>query len=138
MASADELRTQIDEGHAVLKAAFEGADASKWEQVPGSDEEWNARQMAEHVIGGELSIVSGVANTMLGKPPERPELALASPADAVAALESAVEASNKVTRYVEDRDLPKPVGEKGRTIESTLALLGSHATDHAGQISGAT
>ncbi len=138
MASADELRAQIDEGHAALKAAFEGADASKWETVPGGDEEWNARQMAEHVIGGELGIAGGVASTMLGKPPEKPDLALASPADALAALEAAIEASNKVTRYVEDRDLPKAVGENGGTIESMMALLGSHAADHANQISSAT
>ena len=43
-----------------------------------------------------------------------------------------------MTRYVEDRDLPKPVGENGGTIESMMALLGSHAVDHAGQISSAT
>lgn len=138
MASADELRTQIDQGHETLKAVFEGADASKWEQVPDGDEEWNARQMAEHVIGSELGIAGGVANTMMGKAPERPELALASPAEAMTALEAAVEASNKVTRYVEDRDLEKPVGENGGTIESMLALLGSHATDHASQIGSAT
>ena len=137
MASADELRKQIEEGHAALKAAIEGADASKWEAVSGG-EEWSARQMAEHVIGGELGIAGGVATTMMGKPPEKPELALSNPSEAMAALESAIEASEKVTRYVEDRDLPKPVGESGATIESMMALLGSHAADHAQQISAAT
>ena len=137
MASADELRGQIDEGHAALKAAMEAADAAKWEVVPDGDEEWHARQMAEHVIGGELGIAGGVADTMMGKPPDRPELALASPAEAIAALEAAVEASNKVTRYVEDRDLEKKVGED-QTIQSRMELLALHATVHAAQITAAT
>ncbi len=138
MASADELRTQIEEGHAALKAAIEAADASKWETTPDGDEEWNPRQMAEHVIGAELGIAGGVATTMMGSPPDRPELALTGPAEAMAALESAIEASTKVTRYVEDRDLEKAVGDQGGTIESMMALLGSHAADHAAQISAAT
>ncbi len=137
MASADELRAQIEEGHAALKAAIEAADASKWEVVPDGDEEWNARQMAEHVIGGELGIAGGVADTMMGKAPDKPELALSSPADAIAALESALEASSKVTRYVEDRDLEKKVGED-QTIQSRMELLASHATVHAQQITAAT
>lgn len=137
MASADELRAQIEQSHAALKAAMEAADASKWEVVPEGDEAWSARQIAEHVIGGELGIVGGVADTMMGKAPDRPELALASPADAVAALDAAVEASNKVTRYVEDRDLAKTVGEDS-TIEARMELLAYHANDHAKQISGAT
>ena len=73
------------------------------------------------VVGGELGIVSGVSNTMLGKPPERPELALASPADALAALESAIEASNKVLMpllflvlvFLAVKGLMMPGGEKG-------------------------
>lgn len=137
MASADELRTQIEQAHEALKAAIEAADASKWEQVPDGDEEWHARQMAEHVIGGELGIAGGVADAMMGKAPDRPELALASPAEASAALEAAVEASNKVTRYVEDRDLEKRVGEDS-TIQARLELLALHANVHAEQISAAT
>ena len=116
---------------------MEAADAAKWEVVPDGDEEWHARQMAEHVIGGELGIAGGVADTMMGKPPDRPELALASPAEAIAALEAAVEASNKVTRYVEDRDLEKKVGED-QTIQSRMELLALHATVHAAQITAAT
>jgi hypothetical protein len=133
MASADEIRKQIDEGHAALKAAIEGADASKWETVGPGNPEWSPRQIAEHAIGSEVAIAGGVANAMMGKPPERKELALANPAEAMAALEEAVEASTKVTRYVEDRDLEKRVGENS-TIQGMMELLGTHAVDHANEI----
>lgn len=133
MASADEIRKQIDEGHAALKAAIEGADASKWEQVGAGNDEWSPRQIAEHTIGSEVGIAGGVATAMMGKAPERPELALSSPSEAMAALEEAIEASTKVTRYVEDRDLEKRVGENS-TIQGMMELLATHATNHANEI----
>lgn len=136
MASADQIRAQIEEGRAALRAALESADAARWEAAAG-DEEWSARRAAEHAIGSERAIAGGVANAMMGKPPERPELALSSPAEALAALEAAVADCNKVIRYVEDRDLEKRVGESS-TIQASMELLATHARDHAGQITAAT
>ena len=134
MATADEIRAQIEAARAELRAAIEAADSGSWEQASGGDE-WSPRQAAEHVIGAERGIAGGVATAMLGKAPERPELALGSPQDALAALESAVADVNRVIRYVEDRDLTKKVGESS-TIQSMMELLATHAKDHAAQISG--
>ena len=134
MASADEIRTSIEEGRAELKAALEAADTAKWETVGTGNEEWSPRQIAEHTIGAEAAIAGGIAAAMMGKAPERKELALANPAEAMAALEAAVEDVNKVLRYVEDRDLEKAVGENGGTIGSMMGILASHAVDHANEI----
>ena len=134
MATAEEIRGQIDEARGALRGAIEAADAGSWEQGPGG-EEWSARQAAEHVIGAERSFAARVAEAMMGKAPERPELALSSPQEALTALEEAVADTNKVIRYVEDRDLPKKAGEKA-SIQATLELMATHAADHAAQISG--
>jgi len=133
MASADEIRGRIDAGREALKAALGAADASKWEQVGAGNDEWSPRQIAEHAIGAERGIAGGVAGAMMGKAPERPELALTSPAEAMTALEAAVADVNKVIRYVEDRDLEKKVGESS-TIQGMMEILASHAADHANEI----
>lgn len=134
VATADEIRASIEEGRAALKAALEGADASKWEQVGSGNEEWTPRAIAEHAIGSEGYFAKGVAGAMLGKEPALPELALANPSEAVAALEAAVEECNKVYRYVEDRDLEKTVGENS-TIQGMMEILAGHAAEHASEIS---
>jgi len=134
VATAEEIRTQIDEGREALRGAIEAADVGSWEQGT-SGEGWSARQAAEHVIGWELSFAGRVADAMMGKAPESPELALSSPQEALAALEEAVAATNKVIRYVEDRDLPKKAGETS-SIQATLELMATHAVEHASQISG--
>lgn len=134
MATADEIRGQIEASRTALRGALEAADAGAWEQ-PLAGDEWTPRQAAEHVIGTERYFAGRVADAMLGKAPERPELALASPQDALAALEAAVEDANRVIRYVEDRDLTKTAGEDS-SIQATLELMATHTAEHATQISG--
>lgn len=138
MASADEIRTSIAEGRAQLKAALEGADVSKWEQVGSGNDEWSPRAIAEHAIGSEAYFARGVSAAMLGKEPAQPELALANPAEAMTALEAAVAEYDKVYRYVEDRDLEKAVGDNGATIGSMMGILASHAAEHAAEISASS
>ena len=118
----------------VLREALEAADAGAWEQALAGDE-WTPRQVAEHVIGWERFFAGRVADAMQGKAPERPELALAKPQDALAALEAAVEDANRVIRYVEDRDLTKTAGENS-SIQATLELMATHVAEHATQLSG--
>lgn len=134
MATADEIRGQIEESRTALRGALESADAGAWEETLAGDE-WSARKTAEHVIGAERYFAGQVADAMLGKAPERPELALANPQEALAALEAAVEDANRVTRYVEDRDLGKTAGEDS-SIQATLELMATHVAEHAAQISG--
>lgn len=138
MASADEIRASIAEGRAQLKAALDGADASKWEQVGSGNEEWSPRKIAEHAIGSEGYFARGVSAAMLGKEPAQQKLELASPAEAMAALEAAVAECDKVYRYVEDRDLEKAVGDNGATIGSMMGILASHAVEHANEIKAST
>jgi len=134
VATAEEIRAQIDEARVALRGAIEAADVGSWEQGPGG-EEWSARQAAEHVIGVERSYAGRVADAMMGKAPERPELALSSPQEALTALDEAVADANKVIRYVEDRDLLKTAGENS-SIQATMEQMANHATEHASQISG--
>lgn len=135
--SADELRGKIEEGHLGLRTALEQVDSTKWELVSGDDDQWHARQTAEHVIGAARRIAGRVADTMMGKAPEIVELSLTTPAEAINALESAIEDVDKVIRYVEDRDLEKKISDDA-TIESRLELLASHANVHSAQIISAT
>jgi hypothetical protein len=133
VATADEIRGQIEVSRTALRGALEAVDAGTWEQAR-ADDEWTPRQAAEHVIGSERVIAGRVADAMLGKAPERPELALANPQDALAALEAAVEDANRVIRYVEDRDLIKTAGENS-SIQAQLERMATHAVEHATQIS---
>lgn len=87
------------------------------------------------MIGSERSYAGRVADAMLGKAPESVELALASPQEALEALDSTVEEVNRVIRYVEDRDLQKTAGETS-SIEATMVQMALHAAEHAAQISG--
>ena len=138
MASADEIRAQIQEGRAALKAALEAADGSKWEQVGSGNEEWTPRAIAEHAIGAESYFAGGVATTMQSNFSAGGELSLADPAEAMAALETAVAAADKVYRYVEDRDLEKAVGDNGGTIASMMGVLGGHAAEHAAELTASS
>tara|TARA_Y100000588_G_scaffold393688_1_gene510690 strand:- start:1134 stop:1613 length:480 start_codon:yes stop_codon:yes gene_type:complete len=135
--SADELRGKIEKSHSGLRTVLEQVDAAKWELVPVDDDQWHARETAEHVIGAARRIAGRVADAMMGKAPEAVELSLATPAEAINALELAIEDVNKVIRYVEDRDLEKNVGDDA-TIESRLELLAVHADVHSEQIISST
>ncbi|MDA0364409.1 MAG: DinB family protein [Chloroflexi bacterium] len=135
MANADELRTKIEANRQALRDAIE-ASSAKWEQSPGG-EEWSPRKIAEHAIGAERGFAGMVATAMQGNPPERQELALASSAEAITALESAAAAFTKVVRYVEDRDLPKSapaIGDYAPSIEGALQLSADHLANHAEHI----
>jgi len=134
VATADEIRGQIEESRTSLRGALEASDAGTWEQALAGDE-WTPRQAAEHVIGTERVYAGRVADAMLGKAPARTDLTLADPQAALAALEAAVEDANRVIRYVEDRDLSKTAGESS-SIQATLESMATHAAEHAAQISG--
>jgi len=140
MASADELRQTITENRAKLLEAIEGASGN-WVlgDVEGDEANWGSRKVAEHCIGSEAAFAGMVAGVMLSKAPEREELSLESSADAVAALEAAAASTDKVFRYVEDRDLaktaPMPDGVPfSKDIEGVLTLAAYHLDDHAKQI----
>ena len=140
MASADELRQTITENRAKLREAIEGASGN-WVlgDVEGDEANWGSRKVAEHCIGSEAVFAGMVAGVMLSKAPEREELSLESSADAVAALEAAAASTDKVFRYVEDRDLaktaPMPDGAPfSKDIEGVLTLAAYHLDDHAKQI----
>ena len=134
MATADEIRGQIEESRTALRGALEAADAGAWEQTIAGDE-WTPRKTAEHVIGAERYFAGRVADAMLGKAPESQELALASPQEALEALDAAIEDANRVTRYVEDRDLSKTAGDDS-SIQATMEMMATHVAEHAAQISG--
>ena len=136
MASADELRNEITANRAALKDAISAA-SGRWET--GDDDNWSPRKIAEHAIGSEAAFAGMVAGVMQGKAPDRAELSLTSAADAGAAVDAAAEVTDKVLRYVEDRDLakdaPMPDGVPfPKNIEGVLQLAAYHLKDHATQI----
>jgi uncharacterized damage-inducible protein DinB len=135
MASADELRSAVEQARQELRAAIEAA-AGRWEESPGG-EEWAAKRVAEHVVGAERGYAGRVATAMQGRPPERTELQLASAEEALQALEAAGADFSRVVRYVEDRDLKK-VPEPGKPdVEAIMRGAADHLREHAEQIRAA-
>ncbi len=142
MASSAELRQKIAEGHKSLRAAIEAA-AGRWEQTPnGNADEWSPRQAAEHCLGSDVAFAGWVAGVMLGKAPERKDLAFPTAQDALNALSGITDPCERVYAWVEDRDLQKRCAQIGNissqipaTLEGALQLAAYHLNDHAGQIS---
>ena len=139
MASADELRQSIATNRQTLRDAIEAA-ADKWEV--GDDDNWAPRKVAEHCIGAEMTFAGMVAGAIQSKAPESSELSFVSAADAATGLDAAAEASDKVLRYIEDRDLAKPAPLPNgipfeKNIEGVLKLTAYHLNDHADQIGSA-
>ena len=133
MASADELKLEIEAAQGELRRALEGAGAS-WEQGPGGDE-WSPRQVAEHAVGTALSIASMV-DEVLGQPArEQPEFSFASAEEALLALSEADDASAVYGR-VQDVDLEKPA-PWADNLAGLMGIAVSHAREHAEQIAGA-
>jgi len=132
MASADELKREIEAAHGELRLAIEGARGS-WEQAPGG-EEWSPRQIAEHVVGSAFYFTSMV-DEILGQPAqERRQFSFASSEEALAALSEAEDAAAVYGR-VQDADLEKPAPY----MENVAGAMGeacSHAREHAQQIGG--
>ena len=136
MASADELRQAIATNREKFSTAITAA-ADKWES--GSDGDWSTREIAEHCISSESSIAGMTAGAMQAKVPDKAEVSLASAADAAAAIASAFEVTDKVYRYVEDRDLakevPMPDGAPfAKNIEGAMQLAAWHLENHADQL----
>lgn len=140
MASLDELQTQISAGHEALREAIAGA-GDVWEQTPADgaegEESWSPRQAAEHVIGAMTFFAMGIATATGQDAPERSELSLATPDDALPALATAVEVSDRVYGALSDEDMSKEAG-RGGTVESLLEIAGGHGSNHAQQIADAS
>ena len=80
-----------------------------------------------------------IAGALQSKAPESSELSFVSSADAASGLDAAAGASDKVLRYIEDRDLAKPAPLPDgipfeKNIEGVLKLAAYHLNDHASQI----
>lgn len=134
MATPDELRGAIESARETFRSAVEAASSS-WEQSPGG-EEWSPRQAAEHTVGVEYAYARAAAETMQSRAPDRPELSFASAADALAAEDTAADASNRVLRYIEAGDLRKkaPMSE---SLEGVMQSIAGHLGEHTEQISSA-
>ena len=139
MASVEDLRTRISSGQVALREAIAGAGAV-WESAPddGSEgeESWSPRQVAEHVIGAEVSFAGAIAGVIDQSGPERAELSLASTDEALDAMDTAITATTQVYAALTDDDLPKEVGSG--TVESLLGIHAGHELDHAQQIAAAS
>ena len=76
MATPDELRAEIADARATLRAALQAASQDTWEQQPagGGDGEdaWSARQAAEHVIGAEIHFTNLVCKACGYPGPDSP------------------------------------------------------------------
>ncbi len=140
MASADELRATIASGRDKLREAINGA-SGKWEMgvEDGDEANWGSRKVAEHCIGSETYFSKMIADVMLSKAPESGDASFETPADAITGLEALTASTDKIIRYVEDRDLaktaPMPDGTPfSKDIEGVLAIMGWHLDNHANQI----
>ena len=136
MASADDLRGKIAANREALRTAIQ-AVGGKWTDSPGGDE-WTPKQVAEHVIGGEVYFANMVSKAMLGKPGEWERKEIASAAEALERHDAAVAMADRAYKYVEDRDLVKPAenvpGTEKQTVEGAMERAAAHLEEHATQL----
>ncbi len=128
MASAEELRTEIESGYGALKEAI-GSVSAQW----GA-----ARLGVESVLRSELDYAVTIAETMEAlRLPERRQFELGSVEEALSALEEVSQTCIKVFGYVEDRDLVKttPVMEN---IGGVLQAAADQANGSAQSIKAAS
>ena len=131
MATAAALRSEIEAARATFRAALEGA-AADWERTPGG-EEWSRREVAEHTIGTDYSFAGWALTLTGGTRPERPELALRSNGEALAAFAASSTLADGAWAGVQAEDLQKEVRPE-RTVEAAMQLVASHLRDHAEQL----
>ncbi len=97
--------------------------------------------MAEHAIGAERSFAGMIAALTDAEAPERQELSLATVEEAIAALESAINAANAVLLGLSDDDLAieaRAIGNFPPSVEGILQLVAHHLDDHSKQIAAAS
>lgn len=133
MATADELRNQIQQHRAALREGIQGAKS--WED--GSDESWGSKRIAQHVVRSEVGYANRVSRAMEGKPQDWADVEFASAEDALAKEEQAAAMMDKALRYVEDRDLKKRAevpGSYSQDVEGAMAALADHLQEHATEL----
>jgi hypothetical protein len=128
MASAQEMRAEIESGYGSLKEAIEGVGGN-WPA---------ARPAAESVLRNELELAVTIAETMEAlRLPERKQFTLESQAEALSALSEVAETCSKVFGYVEDRDLVKSTPFMD-TIGGVLQAAAEQASGSAQTIKAAS
>ncbi len=143
MATAGELREAIGAALPGLRAAIEGAGEA-WERVPppsaaateSGEADWSPREATEHVIRADYSFAGAIAGAIGAEVPERPELALASAAEASAALDRSAAALDAALASLTDAQLDAPTRYE-RPVQWVAELAVSHRREHAGQIGAA-
>ncbi len=141
MATPKELRQAVVDARADLHSAFHSAHDT-WETKPAGGEgedAWSPRQVAQHIIGAELFFAGLIAQACGAPPLERQVPNVESPADAAASLTRFSAMSDEILSHVTEDDLAKVqqtrLGEL--SVQQMLALIVSHAHDHAKQIRAA-
>ena len=146
MASAGELREAIAAALPALRAAIKGV-GEDWARVPtpsgaapagaeSGEADWSPREAAEHVIRADYSFAGAIAAAVGGEVPERPELALASPAEALAALDRSAAALDAAVASLTDGQLEAPTRYE-RPVRWVAELAANHRREHAEQIGAA-
>lgn len=133
MATADELRNQIQQQREALRAALQGVKS--WED--GTDDNWGAKRIAQHVVRSEVGYANRVSRAMEGKPQDWADVEFASAEDALQKEEAAAAMMEKALRYVEDRDLKKRAevpGSYSQDVEGALLGLAAHIDEHATEL----
>ena len=137
MPTSDEIRQNISKSAENFKQTVNSFNGN-WTEAP-DDENWSAQQVAEHTVKAIIFFARIVSETMQSRPPEKVESAFPTKTAAIAAHESAVSILERVFRYVEDRDLGKPVDRSDEndwpaTIEGAMTRSYTHFDEHADQI----
>jgi len=133
MATADELRKQIEQNRQALREALQGVKS--WED--GTDESWGAKRITQHVVRSEVGYGNRVSKAMEGKPQDWGDVEFASSQEALAKEEQAAAMLDKALRYVEDRDLKKRAevpGPYSQDVEGAMAALSAHLLEHATEL----
>lgn len=136
MPTPDELRADLAAAREEFQSALAGA-GDTWEKVPPSptegEDSWSPRQVAEHAIGADVYFASEICGACGYPGLELAPLSLASPAEALTALDEAAAKSDGRLKYVSDKDLTMQHKSMG-SVADVMAISASHFRDHAQQI----
>jgi hypothetical protein len=139
MPTPDELRATLDEARAAFRATLESA-SENWDRKPEAAEgeaAWSARQVAQHAAASEVYFAKAICDACGYPGPEVPRERYATPAEAIAGFDKAVETSNSRIKYVTETDLPRQHESMG-SVADMLATAATHLNEHAEQVRAAT
>lgn len=135
MQTPDDLRAALAGARDDLRQALREADGHWDATVASSDdgEPWTARRTAEHAISAETYFTTQVCVACGYPGVDSARLSLASPQDALQALDDVAATCDGKLKYVTEKDLAMK-HETWGDVANIMTVAAGHLHEHAAQI----